>query len=379
MGLRNPFERFGGWNPGGTYRAPNQAPNPNNELFGGGRKNIFEGIFGDYSQPVEPARTAEPPKSEWADYLSEIQDLYTKQGPARQAYSQHLEAMPEYQTPSKWNKFGAALVGAGEGWAHGAGAGFEAGQGAAMAPYRRQLGEWSAKEKALGRSADLEDDATQRRLSMMKEVRSIAHDENQYRQTMKDYDIKAAAQQDLARYRDAQIKNMEGSGWVKDYDDKGNMVMYNPKTKETQVVGPSSKVKDWAYEGQRVGQGWAGVETGRRNAATSERNAGTAEGNLAVNQAGEARRAASAAAGSPIAPGQSSNARSSALSRAAAESAKWNKFLNKESGGVDMEEATKDWAEYQKFLKRVDALEQGLINRRTPGTTPIYDYDPDER
>jgi len=44
-----------------------------------------------------------------------------------------------------------------------------------------------------------------------------------------------------------------------------------------------------------------------------------------------------------------------------------------------MEEATKSWDEYQKFLKRVDELERTLIGRRVPGTTPIYDYDPDER
>ena len=377
MPLRNPFERFGGWNVGGTYRAPNQSPNPNNELFGGARKNMFEGIFGDYSQPIQSDRAPEQPKSEWSDYLTELQDLYTKQGPARQAYSEHLDAMPQYQTPTKWGKFAAALTGAGEGWNKGAGAGFAAGQNVAMAPYRREMDQWSAKEKALGRQADLEDDSTQRRISMMKEVRSAAHDENQYRQTMRELDQKEAAAKEVARYHDAQIKNMEGQGWVKDYDNQGNMVMYNPKTKETQVVGPSSKKTDWAFQEDASKARWAGVETGRRNSATAEGQLGVSKGNLEINRAGEARRAAGAAAGVPVAPGQSSNARSSALSRAASESAKWNKFLDKATGGVDMEEATKNWNEYQKFVKRVDELEQGLIGRRVPGTVPIYDYDPE--
>jgi hypothetical protein len=376
MPLRNPFERFGGWNPGGTYRAPNQSPNPNNTLFGGG-KDIYKGIFGDYSDFNPATQQPEQPTSSWESYLTELQDLYSKQGPAREAYSQHLDAMPEYQTPSKWNKFGAALVGASEGWAHGGGAGFEAGQGAAMAPYRRQLGEWSAKEKALGRSADLEDDATQRRISMMKEVRAAAQDENQYRQTMRKYDLDAAAQKDLARYRDAQIKNMEGQGWVKDYDDKGNMVMYNPKTKETQVVGPSSKVKDWAYDEDAKNRGWASVETGRRNAGTAAEQLKVSQGNLAVNQGDAARRAATAAAGTPIPANQSSNARGSAMNRAAAESLVWSKFIDEKTGNINMREAAKNPAEYKKYLARVDELEQGILTRRIPGTAPIIDYDPE--
>jgi hypothetical protein len=369
MPLRNPFERFGGWNPGGTYKAPNQFPNQNNELFGGARKNMFEGIFGDYSQPVESARAPEPATSSWDSYLTDLQDLYTKQGPARQAYSQHLDAMPEYKTPSKWNRFGAALVGAGEGWRSGAGAGFEAGQGAAMAPYKRELGEWATREKALGRSADLEDDATQRRISMMKEVRSASHDENQYRQTMRELDQKDAAQKDLARYRDAQIQNMKNSGW-KDYlDAQGNQILYHPGTNETRNMGPTVKKTELANEGKRIGisQGQLGVAQGQL---------GVAQGNLAVNQAGETRRATSAAAGVPVPANQSSNARGSAMSRAAAESMAWSKFIGKD-GNIDMNAAAKNPAEYKKYLARVDELEQGILTRRIPGSAPIIDYDPE--
>jgi len=374
MGLRNPFERFGGWNPG-TYRAPNQSPNPNNTLFSGG-KNIYEGIFGDYSDFSSPTQQPEQPTSSWESYLTELQDLYSKQGPAREAYSQHLDAMPEYQTPSKWAKFGAALVGAGEGWKHGAGAGFEAGQGAAMAPYRRQLGEWSAREKALGRSAELEDDSTQRRISMMKEVRAAAQDENQYRQTMRKYDIDAAAQKDLATYRAAQIKNMERQGWVKDYDKEGNIIMVNPSG-ETKNFGPSSKVKDWAYQDDASKNRWANTGISRQNAGTAKEQLKVSQGNLAVNQGDAARRAATAAAGTPIPANQSSNARESAMSRAASESEAWSKFIDEKTGNISMKEAKKNPVEYKKWLARVDELEQGILTRRIPGSAPIIDYDPE--
>jgi len=368
--FRNPFDRLSMGNSftpkPKKFQMPNMGESDNNRIFGGGRGHQ---LFQDY-QPPEPSGPPEQrePGSDWSSYLSEMQDIYTKQGPAASAYKQHLETLPDYQKPSGWHRFGSALVGAAEGLTGGAAAGWTAGQAALTSPYRRAVEQWGLKEQALGRNAEIEDESSGRRLAFMKEARNMAKDESDYRRAMNEFDLKVRNQDMDEKYKLAQIKNWEAQGFVKDYDKAGNIIFINPKTGETQSFGPSSKVRDWANDDQRIKQGWASVETGRTNART-------AQGNLVQTTRNQDRldQREDRLDSAPISPEAQSTARASAISRAATSKKEWFNFVD-EAGNLNPREGAKDPAQWNAFLEEVKRQENSIFSRRRPPMPREHEY-----
>jgi hypothetical protein len=327
-------------------------------------------LFERYSPPEQVSSPEQRPEgSEWGDYLTEIQDLYTKQGPAAQAYSEHLNAIPQYQKPGWGTRIGAALVGGAEGMRSGAASGWQAGQMAAQAPYRRSLEEWGMKEQALGRNAEIEDESTNRRLQYMKEVRSIAKDSAEARRWMDEYDLKVRDTEadnqfkrdqlvNTERHNRAQEKMWQDQGFVKDYDKAGNIIFVNPRTGEIKNSGTaSSKVRDWDLEGQRIGVSRENTGIARRNATTNEQRLGL-ERERETRVAGREDRYENP----PISASEQSAARASALSRAQIENPDME-FTTPE-GGIDLRMAKKYPDQFRQFMKRVEEIESSMFGRR---------------
>ncbi len=362
MAFRNPFDSWGNSIPKAKpFGIPNHGTSIQDQFF---RREDSHQLFGNKMRPMPSDQAPErrAPGSDWSSYLTELSDIYTKQGPAETAYNQHLEAMPEYQSPGGWHKFGSALVGFAEGLQGGAASGFHAGQEALMSPYRRSLDEWGMKEQALGRRAEQEDKASGRRLSFMKEVRGLAKDEEEARRWMDEYDLDVRKQDADEEYKNAQIENWKAQGYVKDYDDKGNLVFVNPRTGDVKRFGPSSKKTDWAYEERRTRSGEVSAGAAARNAATNSRRTDIYGRDVDEDNA-RADRTQQRYENPAISPQDQAAARGSALNRAAVETPEWADFLDAE-GNINPRTINKNREQFKKFMERVEEIEDGILGRR---------------
>lgn len=362
--MRNPFEHFSFGTPKPKAFSMGNQGRGDNEIFLGGRKT--------YGMPPPPQSAAPPekrqPSSEWDTYLSEMNDIYNKEGEAAGAYRQHMETVPQYQTPSKWGKFGAALVGGMEGLNSGPMAGFQAGQEVAAAPYRRAMDEWGVKEQALGRNAEMEDKASNRKLQYMKEVRAVRDDEKEANRWMKTHQLAVDKEENDEAQRSAERDHWKTQGWKTRFDEKGNEVAYHPATGEERVLGASSKVKDWELEGARGDIARTGnrisagiAETGRKRLGLAERT----ETRLAGREGRYENPSISAS--------EQATARSSALTRASIERPDWAEFVSPEGGVQAPKESSGFWGgmpdttksdNFKLFMKRVEEIEKGIFSTR---------------
>jgi hypothetical protein len=369
--FRNPFDSWTNSLPKPKkFGMPNQIPSPQNRMMSQSnpwRQEIFDDTMTNPTAP--PTQTPEQPRNEWEGYLSEMKDLYTRQGPSVQAYEEHMKNIPQYQKPGGWHRFGSALVGAATGLQQGAGAGFAAGQEALNLPHRRAMEEWSTKEKGLGRQAELEEKATGGKLKYMSEVRALAKDQKDYERLMAKQKLDERAQDSLDEYRKEQIAELKTRGWTTHVDDRGHRISYNPKTGESKDFGPDIAKTNTELDRRRIAdserrtgiQGYS-AQTGRMNYELGSRTQDRLE-------RGENPH---------ISAIEQSTARGSALVQARAENTKWD-YLTPE-GQIDPNkiptEGTPERQQFDRFMGRVKELEQGIFNRRRPA--PIYDYDPDE-
>jgi len=350
MPLRNPFDNFSFGTP-----APKRFG-----MQGQSSSRPYKSLFqADYTPPLPSNAPSEQrqPDNDWTSYITDMQDLYTKQGPAAGAYAEHMNAIPEYTKPSKMQRFSAALVGGGEGLRKGAAAGWAAGQEVAQAPYRRDLEQWGLKEKALKQSADIEDDTTNRKIQFMKEARASAKDSVEAGRWMKEFDLKNETARRAREHQIEQEKQWKNSGYVSHIDSKGDTIYTKPGTGETFNAGTSSKVRDWANTER-------GLATGEKNARTAGRNADTNAAGLAVRQATEKRVSGREARydNPPISAAEQSSARGSAMSRAQAENANWEDFVSPDGTLTPPDDRTDP--EWNKFMQRVEEIETGIFGRR---------------
>lgn len=198
--LKNPFEEYdwmAGRNRDNFLTGKIEDPVANNQQRMLSQAGVFGPSDGLNAGPPEQST----PSFDMASWLDDLREVYTKEGPASKTYREHLGSMPQYHSPSKWGKFGAALVGASEGLQRGGAAGWRAGQEAAEAPYKRELEQWGVKEQALGRQVESEDKASNRRLQYMNAVRQVAKDESEYRRAMMKFDQDEKTRQDLVNWR----------------------------------------------------------------------------------------------------------------------------------------------------------------------------------
>jgi len=364
MSLRNAFENF---DFGEIY-----APKKRRNAFSGApedpaaaNQQRFLEQAGTYEQPAVTANAGPPQPSgpDWGNWMSELRDAYTKEGPAQSAYKEHLGQMPEYQTPSKWGKFGAALVGGAEGLRSGAASGWRAAQEAATAPYKRELGQWAAKEQALGRNVAAEDKASQRRIDFMNTARQMSKDEREYGKWMRDYDFKLQQEANDENQRAAERGRWDRQDLETYTDEQGNLRERMPgSTGPGRLVGASDKAADIKNAAETRKIGWANVGVANRQAATGE-------GNLRLGQERESRIAST-----PMDPNAQATARSSALQRAATEKSGWADFIDPETGMANPPRRNdpEKWQEFQNFLRRAESIEGGIFNK--PRYPPIIDY-----
>jgi len=386
--FRNPFDSWTNSLPKPKkFGMPNQIPSTQNRMMS--QSNPWrEAIFDDTmtNPTAAPTQTPEQPKNEWGSYLSEMKDLYTRQGPSTQAYEEHMKNIPQYQKPGGWHRFGSALVGAATGLQQGAGAGWKAGQEALNLPHQRAMEEWSTKEQGLGRQAELEDKSTGRRLSFMKEVREVAKDEQDYKRLMAKHDLDERAQTSLEKYRTAQIEELQGRGWTTFVNDKGHRISVNPKTGEQRDFGLDQKATDWKFEQGRLTD--AQTRTG-----IAGYNANTARGQLGQTIRSQDR--ADRNENRPVSAIEQSTARQSAMSRAQAENPKWAKYVTAE-GSLNPDTmaaapGSPDRIQFERFMRRVVAIEDEILGRRrqpspdesnesifNPNAGKVIDYDDDE-
>lgn len=360
-----------GYNFGNSY-APRQRRNyfsgAPQDRMGDNTRRFLEGVSFQSADNRAPAEER-PAEADWGNWMSEMRDAYTKEGPAQSAYREHLGSMPQYQAPGKMGKFGAALVGAAEGFRSGGAAGWQAGQEATMAPYRRELDQWGMKEQALGRQAGLEEKSAGRRIDYMNTVRSMAKDEQQARQWMADYDLREEKERNDAFHREA-----ERNRW-----DRQDRETYTGADGALYERMPGE-----AGPGRRVGDTLAGAQFGETkrhnkanegvawtNARTSQGQLGVAQGNLDLSKDREYRIGSQ-----PMDPRAQSSARASALSRAASSNPAWGKFIDMDTGNVNppvvSSEQDPKWTEFQRFMDAVRREETGIFSRPRYNQTIEY-------
>jgi len=364
--FRNPFDSWTNAMPRPKkFGMPNQTPSVQNRMMS--QSNPWrEEIFNDTMTNPMPSQTQAPqsPGNEWGSYLSEMKDLYTRQGPSQQAYEQHLQNLPQYQKPGKMHRLGSVLVGAATGFQSGAGAGWQAGQEALNLPHRRAMEEWATREQGLGRQAEMEDKATGRKLSYMKEVRELAKDDQQYRKMMRDFENEDRKFTADERYRDAQVQNWRDQGYRETTNKAGDTIFVNPRSGEQFNAGPSSKVRDWDLDERRLkdSQARTQIQGGQL---------GVSRGQLALGQRSQDRLERNENA--PIAPDTQSDARKIAIARVNPENAKWAKFIS-DNGDIKPDVALDYPQEFERFMRRITQVEDEVLGRRRQPAERIYDY-----
>lgn len=336
MALRNIFDRPK------RFAMPNQGRS-SNQLYTPRETEPMERYFTNAGPPE-----TRPPENDWDNWMSELREVYTKEGPAASAYRQHLSTMPQYQQPTKMNRVGAALVGVSEGLRSGGAAGFQAAQEATQAPYRRALDEWGLKEQALSRDADFEDKMSGRRIEFMQQARQLAKDDREYRKWMDEFDFKKQQEINDENQRTAEREHWKSQGWKEYTDDQGNLHIYHPgQPGSDKVMGPTSKKTDWTYESGRL--------------KASQRSNEISAGSLQVSRDRETRLASA-----PMGASNQSDARASAAARAELENPGWDRFVTPE-GSIqrprDAVPGTVKGQEFDNFIHRVEEIEDDILTR----------------
>lgn len=365
MALRNPFDF------GNSY-----AKKPSRNFFSGQSQDPAASNTRRFLEQVsfQPPAQHEPPEvrdqgMEWGNWMQEMRDAYTREGPSQSAYREHLGAIPQYQNPSKWGKFGAALVGAAEGLRSGGAAGWNAAQEAAQTPYRRELEQWGMKEQALGRQAAIEEKQSGNRIQFMNQVRSMAKDEQQARQWMAEYDHKRWLEENDEAHREAERGRWDRQDLETYTGADGQLYERMPGE-----AGPGRRVNS-TLEGAKFDETKRSNRTGEAiswtNARTGQQNAKTAEGQLTLGQDREFRIGSQ-----PMDPRAQSSARASALTRAASSNPLWRDFVDQDTGGIKPPEvesqADPEWQEFQRFMEKVKVEEQGIFSR--PRYNQVIEY-----
>lgn len=369
--LRNPFESYdwmAGRNRNEFLTGKLEDPVASNQQRMLSQAGVYEPSDGLNAGPPERST----PSWDMASWLDDLRDVYTKEGPAAKTYREHLGSMPQYQTPTKWGKFGAALVGAAEGLHRGGAAGWRAGQEAAQAPYRRELEQWGIKEQALGRDVEAEDKAANRKLAYMNAVRQVAKDESEYRRHMQDYELRRSTEmfnqeQDLATRRrwDRQDR--------KEYTNaQGQVVSYIPGVEGSEIIMSGGTLAG-AQFGETKRRNRETEATARRNAATAEGQLGVSRGNLALAQQREGRIANEA-----MDPRAQSAAMESAISRALSEDTTdtWrDEFYDVDSGTLIPPDADDPEAqeEYRRFKAKVDQHYNTIMSTTRSPRVVVYE------
>lgn len=367
---RNPFGLYDDFED--TY-----APAPRRNIFGGGSvgpetntRNFMQPAFQQPPIETPAAGPPEPAGNDWGSWMNEMRDAYTKEGPAAASYREHLGAIPQYQTPSKWGRFGAALVGGAEGLTRGGAAGWRAGQEAAQAPYRRELEQWTLKGRGLGQQAENEEKMTGRKVQFLNTARQMAKDEEAKRQWGLEQEHKTQQEKNDEAFRQAQIRRW-GTQDLETYtDEQGNLRERMPGTAGPgNLIGPSEKAADIANQDVMRQQGWANIGINRGQLGVSQGQLGVSQGQLDLGRTREARIEAT-----PMSPQAQSSARSSAISRATTERSDWRGYVDPETGMANPPKTSdpNEWKKFQDFMRRVEAIEQGIFTR--PQRTPEIVY-----
>ena len=343
MPLRNPFD---------TDFGDLYAPQRRRNYFSGmpeypveeNQKRMIQnaGSFGE--RPVTAtAGPPEPSRNPWDSWMREMSDAFTKNGPAFDAYQAHIAKLPEYKSPSGWQKFGAVLTGAAEGLRKGGAAGWEAGQNAAMAPYRRELGEWSMKEKALAQQMDAENVQSQRRIQFMNQVRQVARDEQQARQWLDDYDFKVWA---------------EKNNVAQDEATRANWAAQRAETNRHNIATETGAAEQRAETARshRANEGTAVF-----NAQTGRINAGINQGELDLGRETENR-----IRNTPMLPTQSNAAYYGSLERASAERPEWKEFYDPVNNIVTRPTDLNKQQAFNDFMVRAEVLEREIRGAGNP-------------
>lgn len=363
MAIRNPFETYDFGDP--------YAPTQRRRLFFSGaphdpvetnmKRAVQQSGFG---QATSSATAPMPGRStDWSSWVAELKDMYTKESEAGKEYKAHLANIPQYQTPSKWQKFGAALVGGAEGLQSGAAKGWAAGQGAAMAPYQRELDLWGVKEDALAKQVLAEDKQMQRRAEYMTHIRNMAKDEEQARQWLADYDFKVGQQKDLQGWRGAQQGRWKGQDAKTFINAEGKLIEYQPGEVSAPTINRGDTIQGAQLDNLMLHQEVM-ERAATSNAASAARNAATNEGQLRVQERAETRLE-----NAPILPSQSSEAFHQSLQRAASENPSWAKYYNAVTEEIlpPKEDADQsEWNDYGNFLRRRKAIEGEVMTLRNP-------------
>jgi hypothetical protein len=360
--IRNPFESFSF---GDIYRP----------------KNLFQGVL-DQNEQSSGTVTEDPEPSyegrDWTDYLSQLNDLYSKEGPAQSAYREHVSSMPSYQAPGKMGRLYAALMGGSEGYQRGAGAGFEAAQDVLTTPYRGAMAEWSARGKALEEQAQIENQMTGRQIQFMREARSLAKDEDEYSRFMQQQALRERQQTDLQAWRAQQTENARRSGMDTRVDQFGNLIQYDPLDPTKSVnLGPgiqATQLKNEAerlgisranlglsqqrlgLEGQRVDLARQGVDISRQRLETSKqreerlKNAPKRQTGISVDQQNKAKLTAA----------------QNAAAYGASKGYNWDNYIDNE-GNVKWDVARKYPQGFKDFQAIMDRYEAEILGRVRPG------------
>ena len=382
-GIRNPFESY----------YPRRLGNPTEENVG----RLGRLKFDPWSASDIDDRESEPavPRRDWSQYLAEVKDIYSKTGPAQAAYESHLRDLPQQENPSVWGRIVAGIVGAGTGFAEGPSRGIAAGQGIIRRPYERQLEEWQNKEAGLSRSAEIEEKGLGRRLGYLKEEREIEKEKALEEDRLRDDQLKREAQEDLARYRDAQIEDMKGRGWVTlPTNAAGETIMANPRTGEEKNFGKALAgvrfEEDVRHRGVTEQQGWDASKRGWANVSLGQSNLGMRgkEYQLSAEAGGRAQAAderaeeanerarATYLQGPHIPVPEQTAATRLAAAQVVAEYPDAAKFID-EKGGIKPpgEELHKgyptsaaDLEHFKRFMQEVEKKKREALGLRRPGT-----------
>ena len=372
MPIRNPFEDY---DFGEGYAPRRQRKNyfsgsPQDPVAARTRDMLEQG--GVYEGPSYSAQSPEPaqPESMWGNWMRELQDAYTKEGPAAGAYREHLNTMPQYTTPSKWQKFGAALTGASEGLRAGGAAGWNAGQEAAQAPYKRELQQWGLKEKGLAQQMGIEEKMSGRRIEFMNQARQMAKDERELSKWMKDYDLKVKQESNDEAYRKATVDRWGRQDKQIFTDNQGNVYEYDPGDfANRRLLGPGEAAERIRHSKVMEGQGERGLGISGYNAQTSRMNYGVNQQQADLAGVREDRISQT-----PMDPRAQSSAMASAYERAASSNPKWSQFFVE--GMPDPPEVSSPndplWKEYQKFRAEAARISEGILSKPRFGTTIQY-------
>lgn len=293
-------------------------------------------------------------------YLDQIRDAYLKEGPAQSAYRQHVADVPRQEAPSGWRRFGAALMGAGVGAQQGGAAGYQMAGAVNEEPYRRKLQDWQTQGEGLYRSAQMEDDQSQRRIAFAREVRGVAKDEADFSAKMRQYDIQEDNYRNQARAREMGLEGAaEGRQETRRYHDIQDTNTDADRIQRQQDAAAGRKTTERGQD-----KSFESAAAGRK---TTERGQ-----DLNRTSAQERNNRPSGTNRSPLL--DEGRADEQAVDEAIRANPRWRRFIGE---NVDPDEIELD-PEYEMFKsdiarrKRQKLGQSGDINLPNEGGMPIY-------